>query len=389
MYNVRKFKGQLVVISYFFSRLLGGSGGQTLASVARQVNTHFTHVNRALCKIYSEDENLAKVPVKIPAEIQKIKYWGNRNRESVRKHLKSEHVRLQPAVSYVLDKVFLCNSAIFIERFCHRVNFAKFADYYVFSTPEEYQEAVFAHNYFSGGFWGHWLMSELAMQYGMKNTAPMVGHSIRVPFRDEYFWREMLQLPNIIGYKTLWVDKLHVANPTALDPVTIKNWFLIRQDLGTEFNAGKLVYVKRDSSGQQRTLTNEGELIDRLVGLGFEIFDLSGKKGSELYEAVNCADIVVGVEGSHMDPALYTISNSGLLIILQPPGRVSLNTVTNAGVCGVSSAAYICDFGSSFYDFSVNIDEFLGFFDRACIWHNGKKGGDPASTLKKELRIDG
>jgi hypothetical protein len=87
---------------------------------------------------------------------------------------------------------------------------------------------------------------------------------------------------------------------------------------------GPLIYLKRGRSGDPRMLLNEDEVENLLTRMGFEIIEPSSVSVNEIVHRTMDARCVVSVEGSHKSHCIYTLADSGALVILQPPDRFAL-----------------------------------------------------------------
>ena len=374
------------IISHFLRKLIQRKE-VSIESAAETKTVFHEDIASVEHPIYFEDENLNRIPEKIPKHIRNIEFWGDRSRNTVKKYLIQGSTELDKSIIYKLNDVLLTKNALYCGHYRHAISFPPRKDYLLPAEYRQIDHGVLAHNFFSTRFWGHWLMSELPMQVQLQKEGPLIGNSLRTPYRDEQSWRDILELPGINRAPVWRINSLVMCDPLAMDPLIIKGWYSIREKVLSGQKTKKLVYIKRDQTGQQRSLTNEEELLRRLDESGFSCIDISKINGDALINALSGADVVIGVEGSHMDPAMYSVKDGGSLIILQPPGRVSLNTVTNSSICGVHSAVYICNQKEDFFKFEVDIENFLHFVDRVV-----KRAGqlsqhmaDRTNSLKEKL----
>lgn len=88
--------------------------------------------------------------------------------------------------------------------------------------------------------------------------------------------------------------------------------------------AGRLIYLKRGRTGDARILLNEKQVEDVLTRLGFEIIEPAGLSVDEIVRRTMDARCVVSVEGSHKSHCIFTMADSGSLVVLQPPDRFAL-----------------------------------------------------------------
>jgi capsular polysaccharide biosynthesis protein len=84
--------------------------------------------------------------------------------------------------------------------------------------------------------------------------------------------------------------------------------------------AGRIVFLDRGERGERRAIANAHELRAAFERQGIRIVSPEG--GSrEMVANMLDADIVIGVEGSHMAHAEFAIRDRGGLVLLQPPER--------------------------------------------------------------------
>jgi hypothetical protein len=84
------------------------------------------------------------------------------------------------------------------------------------------------------------------------------------------------------------------------------------------------VYIARGDSGVSRNLQNEMELADYLkTRRGFRVVDVRKADVPTLLAACAGAEVVVGVEGSHMVHGMMVLEPGKSLLMLQPPNRFS------------------------------------------------------------------
>jgi capsular polysaccharide biosynthesis protein len=79
----------------------------------------------------------------------------------------------------------------------------------------------------------------------------------------------------------------------------------------------------RKNSGNKRVLLNEMKVADFLSQKGFNIIDTEHMTAKDVIQHILEASIVIGVEGSQINPAIYGLRESGTILALQPPDRFS------------------------------------------------------------------
>lgn len=83
------------------------------------------------------------------------------------------------------------------------------------------------------------------------------------------------------------------------------------------------VFLLRGNSGERRVLVNELEIAEQLARhRGFRVVDPASATLAQLIDACAGANVVAGVEGSHLAHGLTIMANDAALFVLQPPDRV-------------------------------------------------------------------
>jgi hypothetical protein len=115
------------------------------------------------------------------------------------------------------------------------------------------------------------------------------------------------------------------------------------------------VYLKRGATGERRLLTNEEEVEDLLRDLRFDIVEPAMLSAAEIARRTLGARIVVGIEGSHLFHAAYTMADDGAFLVLQPPNRFAM-TAKEYTDCLDMRCAFLVGRPVG-PDFSVDLDE--------------------------------
>lgn len=84
------------------------------------------------------------------------------------------------------------------------------------------------------------------------------------------------------------------------------------------------VYLKRGSTGENRILTNEAALEERLVQLGFDMIEPACMDAAAIARRTFGAPGVVSVEDSYMSHTVYTMAEGAAFVVLQPPDRFAM-----------------------------------------------------------------
>jgi capsular polysaccharide biosynthesis protein len=178
-----------------------------------------------------------------------------------------------------------------------------------------------------------WFGAYLLDDFPMEMLAPNETRiSLEVlAYRDELAYRQLLELvpqpPRIrrghISQMVYYEDpgiNAHKADRYR----TLRARIRERKRVSTSSAHGPLIYLKRGRTGDPRMLRNEDEVENLLMRIGFEIVDPSILSVDEIVRRTMDARCVVSVEGSHKSHCIYTLADSGALVVLQPPDRFAL-----------------------------------------------------------------
>lgn len=132
----------------------------------------------------------------------------------------------------------------------------------------------------------------------------------------------------------------------------------------TARNAGAKVYLKRGNTGNNiRNLLNENELIQRLQQDGFIIADITKDSFHAIIEKLLDCDLVVTIEGSQHNHALFTLSENGTLINIQSPTIFNNVAKDWCSALGFKHGFTVCEETEG--GFRVDIDSLLKVIDIA------------------------
>lgn len=111
------------------------------------------------------------------------------------------------------------------------------------------------------------------------------------------------------------------------------------------------VFILRGQSGASRHLINEIELAEKLRDTyGFRIVDVAKQSASDIISVCVGAQVIIGIEGSHMAHGLMVLEPETSLLIIQPPNRFTAVLKLAADMAGIH------------YGFVVGITKDDGFY---------------------------
>lgn len=205
-------------------------------------------------------------------------------------------------------------------------------------------------------YFGHWLRDDvvtylLAEQYGLPICFPTESWADKTTYAKTFqqHWKRYHQ-GNI---KTLYLFQDYAQNT-----LRTKRYHLLRSKIRQTYrakNAGGNVYLKRGMTGNNvRNLINEDELIKTLEKLNFTILDITRDSLQFIIENLIDANLVITIEGSHQNHALYTLAEQGNLLILQPPSMFNNSAKDWCNVLDIKHGLTVCKPVEN--GFAVNID---------------------------------
>lgn len=174
-----------------------------------------------------------------------------------------------------------------------------------------------------GIYFGHWMSDDLSLYL----AAEAHGTPIVVERKSYFHEPAYCGLMNILPHhkSRTRFNQLIVLDDVGQNSFKRKRYRELRTRLSKSFGStrNRYVYIRRGvvrgSAG--RSLTNSEQLEEFLKGQGFVIVDPDHQSAKEITESIGGARLIVGVEGSHMAHALYSIGDGGGICMLQPPNH--------------------------------------------------------------------
>jgi capsular polysaccharide biosynthesis protein len=141
------------------------------------------------------------------------------------------------------------------------------------------------------------------------------------------------------------VGRLHVYKDYALNASKRQRLQTLARRLKVHFPsapcAPRSIYLRRGGSGVSRLVAEEETLITALQGSGFAVVDVEGIALADLMAALSGAEIVISIEGSHINHALFAMAEGGVLLVLNPADRFNAFHLANAAAFGLQPATLV------------------------------------------------
>ncbi|PPE65562.1 glycosyltransferase family 61 protein [Caldimonas caldifontis] len=230
---------------------------------------------------------------------------------------------------------------------------------------EERGEASLAASRYGVRYFGHWMTDDLPTLKLATDHAPPISPRVALTrHQTEYLTLTGLEyemLPNAYLKQLIVFDDIAQNRLKALRYAALRERFQAITSTLTEEPTPGVVLLRRNT-GHQRVLTNEDQVAAALRARGFRSLCPEEHSVSEILAACRGARVAVGVEGSHLAHAIYTLAPGGSLVVLQPPQR--FNNVFK-DICDAAELSYAMTVGHPDGDgFRVNIDALLRLVDR-------------------------
>lgn len=179
-------------------------------------------------------------------------------------------------------------------------------------------------------FFGHWLIDGsllLLLAEQMKVTALTAWTANMAGWSHRPGYAAMVNVPSVKP-KLANIDKLWAVDDLGRNPGRAARLRELRRRvrMAAENESGmRRVFIRRGLTGVRRHLVNEDEICELLESeYGFSIIDPFALKPPAIIGALKNADVVMGVEGSHMFHALAGAPDTALIFAIMPPTRFSI-----------------------------------------------------------------
>lgn len=183
--------------------------------------------------------------------------------------------------------------------------------------------AALACTYYGGIFFGHWMRDDLSLALAAEGIDKPVTIQ-RAAFRHEPGYRELLGI-HTAARAACAFDRIVVVEDFSQNAFKRKRYDELRARLAARIPKSpcRRVYLRRGAIGAQdpRVLVNGGDVESFLAARGFGIVDPDRLSPEELCRQLRGVRLVVGIEGSHLAHAIYTMASDGVICALQPPQR--------------------------------------------------------------------
>lgn len=242
----------------------------------------------------------------------------------------ARQVRHAPVIRYTLKNCLVHPYGFDYSRGSHRIS--RVGSYgYLRIRPERLDAALYVNNAVIKDYFGHWLRDGCS-------TALLASAGEPLLFDVPSAWPHASAYARVFGLApeppaVRQVARLHLFQDYGQGSMKRARYAEMRARAARFFGEDALpparVYLRRGMTGVARPVVNEPALIEVLSREGFEIFDIANEGLEALWRRLRNAQLVVSVDGSHLNH-LYMAMRPGTGLLMIVPG--SRFTLTHVGL---------------------------------------------------------
>jgi len=189
------------------------------------------------------------------------------------------------------------------------------------SVTDYLPKAALACTWCGNRFFSHWMTDDLTLTLAAQQLAEVIAVA-RKPYSHEPEYRRLfgIQAPTVTRVQC---GELIMIDDFGQNRFKRERYEFLRSRLKVlePLHKSQGIMIRRGTLGVPRILTNEAEIERFLETQGFTIIDPDSLSATELVRQTLGANVIVGIEGSHIVHGLFSMADNGTLCILQPPYR--------------------------------------------------------------------
>ena len=221
-------------------------------------------------------------------------------------------------------------------------------------APVHLKQAVLSDSDVGAEYFGHWMREVVPASF--VGTPEIPSLSLRVPSHKHAAGYAAITKMHTLYANQGLVENLCFLSDFSQNSYKLQRYLRIRENLKDSLDPKetgyKGVFIARGQSGSKRTLLNENEVIRHLQSKGFDVIYPEKMPSEDIARRLWNAKIVVTVEGSAQNHAIYSMAASGALLLLQPPSRFGIIIKGACDCMGIGWGFYVCapsNDGEGFY----------------------------------------
>jgi len=185
-----------------------------------------------------------------------------------------------------------------------------------------FRRAALACTYYGSVYFGHWMRDDLSLHLAAESIdVPVV--SKRPTYHHEPGYCALLEIQQT-ALDWARFDELIFIEDVGQNSYKRARYRTIRSRLAKlPQSPYEKIYIRRGTHAARspREITNGEELDQFLIRTGFHIIEPDKLSSGEIARATAGAKLVLGVEGSHLSHALYSVAEEATICVIQPPHR--------------------------------------------------------------------
>lgn len=231
------------------------------------------------------------------------------------------------------------------------------------SNAPRIKEAALACTLFGNRYFGHFLIDDMPLTMLAERFAPPIRSGMALSDHQRVYAGKLGLHAEC--HTSAHIERLHTFIDFGQGDYKRERYQTIRQNLLKDVAPSGYpgAMILRGTTGVLRQMVNEGEFADFLAGMGFAILDPLRMPVDEIVQTLCNVPVVVGVEGSQLLHAPWTMSEKGTLLVLQPPFRFN-NVNKNYTDCLGQKYAFVIGHPQG-DGFVIDRDEFKKVLDMA------------------------
>ncbi len=204
-------------------------------------------------------------------------------------------------------------------------------------------------------YFGHWMRDDIPKYLASKEISLPLGYMSQITEHQKDY--SSLFGINPKNYSSGRIRELTILEDYGQNSSKKDRYDLLRSKIQCKYprSSKSGVMILRGSSGQQRGLINEVEVIDFLKRNNFDIVDPECNSVDDIISKCR-VDILIGVEGSQLSHFNYSGNDHGAIITLQPPNRFN-NVYKDYADCIEMTYGFVVGDAGDCGGFSIDISK--------------------------------
>lgn len=338
--------------------------------VHRLLARRFVDLRSLACRrwvVCPGDERRVPPAIHPPEAMSKVRRLCNtRDRAAEQRLLEGGVVKHEPTEAYVVRNVDLVGAWLYSRAGKLQPGFGAEKIVLRDLPPRRtIRRATLVSNNSGSHYFGNFLWDDLPLELLDEDRASHIA-VVKRPYEHESTYRELFDTPQAPVVQHARIEELTIFSDFAQNASKEARMRTLRARIRRQVkraeNGAPGVYIRRGQSGERRVMENEADIEEHLAAHGFMIIDPAVTSARDIAAKSLDAKLVIGVEGSHLAHALYTMADDAAFLVLQPPYRFSLVHKEFADRLGMRYAFLVGD--PSPNGFSVRLDDLEAMLDR-------------------------